>query len=361
MTPGSNAAQTPPVRLATDGFAWRAVVAAHGFSWRKRGLVRDFTGRPDIRFVRRGEDVPGDADLLLWGSAPLPPGMGEAGLQRVRVVRVEDGFIRSVGLGADLVRPLSWVFDAHGMYYNSRAPSDLELLLQSTSFSQRFTHRAAEFRRNLVQSGLTKYNLTGPAWHRPPDKCPVVLVVGQVETDASIAWGALDIRTNMALLQAVREARPQAWIVYKPHPDVVAGLRHRGVQPDKPLQWADEIVEHGSAAQILSEVDEVHVMTSLAGFEALLRHKQVFCYGQPFYAGWGLTFDAHPHPRRSRRLTLDELVAGCLLMYPRYVSGCSRQPCTPEAALQELIERRMANRGHAAWWRRWLRAVIARP
>ena len=37
---------------------WRAVVVAHGFSWRKRALVRDFTGRADVRFISRGADVP---------------------------------------------------------------------------------------------------------------------------------------------------------------------------------------------------------------------------------------------------------------------------------------------------------------
>jgi len=70
-------------------------------------------------------------------------------------------------------------------------------------------------------------------------------------------------------------------------------------------------------------------MTSLAGFEGLLRGKRVVTYGIPFYAGWGLTDDRHRSERRTRKLILDELVAGCLLKYPRYMYG-SNVFLTPE-------------------------------
>ena len=40
---------------------------------------------------------------------------------------------------------------------------------------------------------------------------------------------------------------------------------------------------------LLGIVDEVHTLTSLTGFEALLRGIEVHAYGGPFYAGWGLT------------------------------------------------------------------------
>ncbi|NMM04852.1 beta-3-deoxy-D-manno-oct-2-ulosonic acid transferase [Polaromonas sp.] len=338
---------------------WRAVVVAHGFSWRKRALVRDFTGRADVRFISRGADVPAGADLLLWGSAAVPADV--AG--QVRVVRLEDGFLRSVGLGADLIRPISWVLDTRGIYYDARSPSDMETLLQTTIFSEASTQRAGVLRQQVVQSGLSKYNLDQAdqaPWRRPDCARTVALVIGQVETDASIATGTLDIRSNMALLQAVRRARPDAWLVYKPHPDVVAGLRRSGSQEEQARQWADEVLTQGSPGQLFPVVDEVHVMSSLTGFEALLRHKPVFCYGQPFYAGWGLTHDSHVHPRRTRRLTLDELVAGALLLYPVYVSCESRRRCTPEQALQELLAWRGRTQGRLSWWRQLLRPLLAR-
>jgi len=57
----------------------------------------------------------------------------------------------------------------------------------------------------------------------------------------------------------------------------------------------------------------------------------------PFYAGWGLTTDLGQIPvRRSRRLAIDELVAGALLLYPRYLDPVTRLPCPPEILVRRL-------------------------
>jgi len=187
------------------------------------------------------------------------------------------------------------------------------------------------------------------------------LVPGQVETDASIAYGAPEgvcaIRRNMDLLRAVRQANPDAWVVYKPHPDVLAGLRLKGIDEDAALQWCDEQVIDAPMGELLGQVDEVHVITSLAGFEALLRGRPVTCYGQPFYAGWGLTTDMAPLPRRTRRLALDALVAGALVEYPKYVSRTSGEFTSPEQALDDLLAWR-AKGTSLPWWRKILRLVL---
>jgi capsular polysaccharide export protein len=341
---------------AAVGPELKGPVFAYGFSLRKRAFVRAFSGRWDVRFVRSGAEVTPGATLLLWGSASAPHGLRED----VRIVRMEDGFLRSVGLGADLTRPLSWVLDEEGIYYDARSPSTLEHLLQESAFETKELERAATLRRRVVESGVTKYNLVRGVWTRPAGVRHVVLVPGQVEADASIACGTVDIRTNLALLQAVRAARPDAWVVYKPHPDVVAGLRGAGVGEDQARLFCDEVLPEASMHDLLQQVDEVHVLTSLAGFEALLRGKPVSCWGQPFYAGWGLTQDSHPHPRRTRKLTVDELVAGALLRYPVYVSAEDRR-CTPEEALDALLAWRASEPRHDRWWRRWIRPLIARP
>ena len=140
------------------------------------------------------------------------------------------------------------------------------------------------------------------------------MVPGQVQLDASIQYGAPGIPSNMSLLQSVRKANPSAHIIYKPHPDVVAGLRKKGEGEDEAVRWCNEVVPDTVMGELLTVVDEVHVLTSLAGFEALLRGKTVTCYGQPFYAGWGLTHDLVPLTRRTGRLTIDELAAGTLIL-----------------------------------------------
>jgi capsular polysaccharide export protein len=334
----------------------RGSVAALGFSWRKRALVRRFAERGDIRFVSSVHAIEPGSTLLLWGSVGVPPGAPED----IKVVRMEDGFLRSVGLGADLTRPVSWVMDQIGIYYDATRPSGLEQMLQRGQFARAQLQRAGALRERLVQSGLTKYNLAAPAWNRPAGRRNVVLVVGQVESDASIALGAIDIRTNMGLLRAVREARPDAWVVYKPHPDVVAGLRSLGENETRAGDICDEVLTQGSMHELLMQVDEVHVMTSLTGFEALLRRKTVVCYGMPFYAGFGLTQDRHSLPRRTRVVTLDELVCAALLEYPIYLSRTTQRRCSPEQALQELLDWRRRSPQGIARWRKWLRPLLAR-
>src|SRR5437764_13909217 len=84
-------------------------------------------------------------------------------------------------------------------------------------------------------------------------------------------------------------------------------------------------------------VDEVHVNSSLAGFEALVRGTPVTTYGVPFYAGWGLTRDLGPVPRRrSQQRTIDELIAATLLLYPRYLDPVTGLPCPAEVVVARL-------------------------
>jgi capsular polysaccharide export protein len=273
--------------------------------------------------------------------------------------------MRSVGFGQHLVRPVSCVLDSRGIYYDGSRPSDLEHLLQSTEFPPALVDRAASLRRAILIGRITKYNVGEGRWVRPPHASRVILVPGQVESDPAIHFGSPRIKTSMALLRAVREANPDACVVYKPHPEVVAGLRARGTDEDRACQWCDAVVAATAMDALLPLVDEVHVMTSLAGFEALLRDRKVTCYGQPFYSGWGLTDDIDPVTRRTRRLTLDELVAGALILYSTYISRTTGKFATPEQVLAELLAWRLKVEAQPTWrkalgWLLHLRARVMR-
>ncbi len=301
-------------------------VQAVGFSQWKQPSVRAFLGGSTVHFVEQAQPLAEGEARAMWGR-------GEPG---AALLRIEDGFLRSVGLGANLVQPLSWVIDRRGMYYDATAPSDLEALLEAGGFDAALLARARALREAIVARGITKYNVGAGDWRRPEGARQVVLVPGQVENDASIAFGAPAVRSNLGLLEAVRALRPDAWIVYKPHPDVLAGKRPGEAGLDAARRWCDEVVTDVPIHRLFAAVDELHVLTSLAGFEALLRGRPVVCHGLPFYAGWGLTEDRIACPRRTRRLTLDELVAGALIAYPTYVSRRTGAFTTPERVLHEL-------------------------
>ena len=235
------------------------------------------------------------------------------------------------------------VLDRGGLYYDPRQPSDLERLLNDEDFSEAELARAGRLREQIVASRVSKYNVAAEHPFRPRqrDGQRVVLVVGQVDDDASVLLGSPRIRSNLGLLRGVRRMRPDDHLVYKPHPDVLSGNRRGAVHETSRNEslW-DELVVDRSVAACLDASDEIHTMTSLVGFEALLRELPVVCHGLPFYAGWGLTEDRLPMPRRTRRLGLDELVAGTLLRYPRYFSWEAKAFCTAEDMARELARLR---------------------
>jgi capsular polysaccharide export protein len=301
--------------------------------WKKNAFKRFFQGAK-LNFLNRNQAIPVDACQVVWGAKD-----GD------NLVRVEDGFIRSVGLGADLTQPASWVLDEVGMYYDARSPSGLEQLLASHNFTDIERQRAMDLVKRLLALKVTKYNVGNANWQRP-QATQVILVPGQVESDASIRFGSPVLKTNLQLLQAVREAEPTAYIVYKPHPDVQAGLRQAGTaDAGAASHYCDEIIGNEDMAHLLNQVDAVHTLTSLTGFEALLRAVSVVCYGQPFYSGWGLTQDRYPPLRRQRKLQLSELVAATLLLYPTYISAVTGAFTTPERIVTELEQQRMHYHG----------------
>jgi len=328
-------------------------VYAHGFSTWKRPIVQDFCQGSVVHFVNSVNIIPPHETLLLWGKKSVIGNLDP----EINILRLEDGFIRSVGLGADLIRPLSWVIDPRGIYYDAHKISMLEQILEYHQFTPEIIERARILRERIVANGLTKYNLVGPRWNKPESVRSIILVPGQVESDASIKYGAHKINTNMDLLRLVRAEHPHAYLIYKPHPDVIARLRQSSQNENQARQWCDEIIIDTPINQLLDVIDEVHVITSLTGFEALLRGKKVVTYGLPFYAGWGLTNDIENIQRRTRRLTIDELVAGALILYPTYVSRVTKRFTTAERALEELLEWRKL-RKEIDWWRKPFRLIL---
>ncbi len=289
--------------------------------------------------------------IVIW-AAREPEGFAQAASrQQAPLIRIEDGFLRSVGLGSTHVGGASLVVDAEGIYFDPRTPSALERLLQAGGFSDALLQRAVVLRLFLVEHELTKYNvgtqkplsMGGPADRRK------ILVPGQVENDASIRLGAPEVRDNLHLLQQVRAAEPGAWIVYKPHPDTEVGTRPGRIPDSEVLRYADQIVRGVSSAALFPYVDAVHTMTSLLGFEALLRDIPVTVWGMPFYAGWGLTQDRLHQSRRTRRLSIDELVAGALILYPVYADPLTGQSCEVEQVAERLVQRSAAGSTTDRW------------
>lgn len=322
-------AETAIEALAAQARAWRADRhgwTAHGMRLWKRGPLQRFFGRhARLRFTGPPR---GDRPAMVWAT--------QARAATDSATRVEDGFLRSRGLGADLIPPLSLVLDDLGIYYDPARESRLERLIAArATLRPDQALRAERLITALTTHGLSKYNRG-----TPPPALPEgirILVPGQVEDDASIRFGAGPVATNLALLQTARAANPDAVILYKPHPDVEAGLRPGAVPAAALRDLADATLTGTDPAQLLALVHGVWTMTSLLGFEALLRGVPVTTTGAPFYAGWGLTRDLGDLPaRRKATPTLAGLVHATLIDYPRYLDPVTGTPCPVEVVADRL-------------------------
>ena len=323
---------------------FKGVFYAIGFSKWKQPYVHYFLGKETrVEFLNDDSSLPNKGNLLVWSSKVTTDILDHCKEHGVQLWRMEDGFIRSVGLGVDLVPPLSLVLDSKGIYYDATQSNDLEDLLENTEFSGHLLERAQKLIHALVSAGLSKYNVgkSSTKLNLPANKT-IILVPGQVETDASIRMGSPRLTSNLALLQQVRLECPDAFVIYKPHPDVLAGGRAGKSTLAQAQPYYDVLITDVAMPQLLDQVDEVHTMTSLTGFEALLRDIKVVTYGLPFYAGWGLTHDKEHCVRRTRKLTLEQLVAATLILYPVYVDPNTGDIITPETAV-ELLRRQLGN------------------
>jgi capsular polysaccharide export protein len=315
----------------------------------KRAVMEAFLGGPFSSFRRTGPSdparAPKDTRYAAWASWDSPAARRIRAAAPGEVANIEDGFIRSVGLGSSFHPASSLVMDRRGIYYDPTRRSDLEHILLNADFAPALLEAARTLREEVVALGLSKYNL--PAAPMPPMGAPGIrriLVPGQVEDDASVRAGGGGL-TNLGLLERVRADNPDAFIAYKEHPDVTAGNRRGRIPPERARELADVTLAGQDVIACIAAVDEVHTLTSLTGFEALLRGRAVTTYGWPFYAGWGLTDDRGAAPAPVRRgVSLDALVAGALVVYPLYLDPVTWLPCDALTFVRRLRDLRAQRR-----------------
>ncbi|EAI3980241.1 capsular polysaccharide biosynthesis protein [Campylobacter jejuni] len=255
-----------------------------------------------------------------------------------KISLTEDGFIRSISLGSDLTRPFSLIIDDKGLYIDPNKASKLEELLQNEIFDENMLNRAKNIIKILLENRFSKYNGLKHENLKINAKTgqKIILIPAQVEDDASMILGGFGLST-LDLLKEVRSKNQDAYIIFKPHPDVLSGNRVGLKDETLILEFCDEIVKDCSIDSAIKIADEIHTITSTSGFDALLRAKKVFTYGMPFYAGWGLTKDKHRCERRTRKLSLEELVAGALITYPRYINPKTKTLCEIEVCLDIML------------------------
>jgi len=297
----------------------------------KRGYIRNYLHEYKVIFVGLNQDLKryeslanlANVVVIMWGRSILAHIEDFSINFSLPVYHIEDGFVRSVGLGANRAAPMSICFDKSGLYYDANQPSDLENLLNSYDFdkNKELMKQAETLFYRVIENNITKYNLPdtniSESIYGPKTK-KRVLVIGQVEDDQSLIYGCNKLLSNRNLLEVAISENPNAQIIYKRHPDIMLGRRQELSNVADLGDYIESITINLSLKDALNQVDHVYVMTSLAGFEALMHGLKVTTLGAPFYSGWGLTDDRYSIPRRKRSLSVLEVFAAAYVLYPRY-------------------------------------------
>lgn len=127
--------------------------------------------------------------IIGWGLKPTSVRARQyAQRHQLPYMALEDGFIRSLGLGVNGFQPHSLVVDETGIYYDASRPSDLENWLNTATFDDEELDEADRCMALIARYRLSKYN-HAPDLPIQGDSRARVLVVDQTAGDASIHYG----------------------------------------------------------------------------------------------------------------------------------------------------------------------------
>ena len=312
----------------------KPVVVLATFNGWKRGIISDFLHEYRTAFI------PGRCPLLMtlvrlcslkkppyafifWGRKTPRILQAYATLTRTPIYRIEDGFVRSADLGARRVLPYSLVLDTTGIYFDGTRSSDIEHLLNTADITHT-EQQAATYAIELIKTlQLSKYNLpmnaNAPALP-PRNGRKRVVILGQVDKDLSMVYGNPENWDARRMIETAVAENPGADILFRPHPEVYARIRENAVCYRRFSSSVTISPPTVPLPQLLDTADHVYVISSLSGFEAVLRDIRTTVFGTPFYAGYGFTDDRIATPRRTRLRTVTECFALAYIRYPHYLT-----------------------------------------
>ena len=277
-------------------------------------------------------------------------------------VLLEDGFIRSLGLGVEGYPSFSLVEDDVGIYYDATVPSKLENLLNIYDFSadSELMKKAQKAIELIRVHNISKYNNAPKVDTRFQSKFGMtegvsgmtkgafgmteikkrVLVIAQTAGDASLKYGMLDDYTTDDMISSAISENPDATVYLKVHPDVLSGKKKSDIDINVAKKKCIIIEENINPISLLKYFDKVYTKTSGMGFEALLVGCECVCFGMPFYAGWGITDDRTKCERRKRVLSVEEVFAAAYILYTRYYNSYEKRECDIFEVMQEIVAKR---------------------
>lgn len=272
---------------------------------------------------------------------------GQLAKQLAKVLRadyrlVEYGLISAMSLPSEKKFNFSLILDDCGIFYDTTAPSQIEnMLLRDDDILQpSMLQHSRQLIDTIVSNNITKYNNSGDLELITARKNHRILVIDQTAGDNSIVYGQCETYSFRDMLLTALD-QPNSDVILKLHPETAAGAKDGNLTSIQDLLDRPNLKVIGQQCNIVSlikQVDEVYVMTSGVGLEALMIGKPVSCFGVPFYAGWGLTNDRVLVNNPRRQLSVESLFAATFLKYNLFYHPETQQPCSMEACIEWIVQ-----------------------
>lgn len=257
----------------------------------------------------------------------------------VPVALAEYGLISGAGIPSETPFKFSLMLDDRGIFFDTTRRSRTEQILLDDPDDEAMRERARDLIDYIVENNIVKYN-DAPRIDIDEGKGKRrILVMDQTSGDLSISLGQCKNYTFQDMLDEAL-AQPDAHVFLKLHPEAVSGVKgaNYDLEALQDIPNLTLLTDKMNAMHLIKQMDEVYVMTSGAGLEALMAGKPVTCFGVPFYAGWGLTTDRQPFANMRRERTLEDVVAAAFLKQTLWFDPVTQEPCSAEEALQSLVE-----------------------
>lgn len=297
--------------------------------------------------------VPECSAIYVWGHTLTNDRLSFAESRNLPIILCEDGFIRSLDTWCNRMTcerdrtGVSLVLDDIGYYFDASRKNRLMLMLDSPSIevSEEERKKARSLIKLIVDNKITKYNHQPLTINKPIGRegKKKVLVIDQSYGDFAIKRGGANDQTFKDMLSDACEDNPDCDVLVKTHPDAIApGTTRKGYYQGMAQQGnIYPITFPCNPYSLMEYVDKVYVCSSQFGLEALMAGKEVFVYGRPFYAGWGLTHDKQDFSAvRQRTRTLEELVYLTYYKYTHWRNPDTNKKCSVEESINWIIKNR---------------------
>lgn len=248
------------------------------------------------------------------------------------LLHIEGAYLRSFLMdrsGSIFDEARCFFVDTLGWHYDPNHPSLIENLLNTYQVTDEQKQRASDFIKLLIDNKVTKFNdqleiVDLPKGHN------VLVVDSTVKDQAVLKSGGTDNSFTQLLNSAIKE-NPDSNIIVKLHPDSLNN-RRSGYYDNLTNPNIHLVNVKVNPFDMLSQVDKVYTFSSTLGVESLMMQKETHVFGMPCYAGWGLTYDRMVSKKRTRKLTIEELVYIIYFVYTQYIDE------SPEDYVKHLLD-----------------------